>query len=92
MNTIMEWQIFSALPFSEYDPNLMTYPRQATLDINKHYGHFDPFNFDHLSFYAKDYVTSEYTKLTVKVINSCYYIDNTFSQETCRIIHSYYSS
>lgn len=56
MNTIMEWQIFSALPFSEFDPDLMTYPRQATLDVNKYYGHFDPFDYDHLSFYAKDYV------------------------------------
>lgn len=60
MNTIIEWQIFSALPYSEYDPNLMTYPQQSTLDVNKYYGHFDPFNFDHLSFYAKDYVTSKY--------------------------------
>lgn len=69
MNTIMEWQIFSALPYSEYDPNLMTYPRQATLDVNKYYGHFDPFNFDHLSFYAKDYVTGKcchnYSPLTL---------------------------
>lgn len=63
MNTIMEWQIFSALPYSEYDPNLMTYPQQSTLDVNKYYGHFDPFNFDHLSFYAKDYVTSEYNDI-----------------------------
>lgn len=55
----MEWQIFSALPFSEYDPNLMTYPKQVTLDINKHYGHFDSFDYDHLSFYAKDYVISK---------------------------------
>lgn len=60
MNTIIGWQIFSALPYSEYDPNLMTYPQQSTLDVNKYYGHFDPFNFDHLSFYAKDYVTGEY--------------------------------
>ncbi|XP_050537031.1 chondroitin sulfate synthase 2 [Daktulosphaira vitifoliae] len=59
MNTIMEWQIFSPIPFSEYDPTIMTQPRLLmNLDINKMYGHFDPLNYEHLSFYAKDYVTA----------------------------------
>lgn len=77
MNTIMEWQIFSALPFSEFDPNLMMYPKQITLDINKHYGHFDPFDYDHLSFYAKDYVNSENNFFLI-ILNYSYEIGFTF--------------
>lgn len=88
MNTIMEWQIFSALPFSEFDPYLMMYPKQTTLDINKHYGHFDPFNYDHLSFYAKDYVISKNSclKLLICTIIKKFLIH--FRQKTCRIINS----
>lgn len=60
MNTIMEWQVFSPIPFSEYDPTIMTQPRLLmNLEINKMYGHFDPLNYEHLSFYAKDYIIGE---------------------------------
>lgn len=58
MNTIKEWQIFSPIPFSEYDPKIVynqDFARPKEMDINKNYGHYDDLNTDHISFYVKDY-------------------------------------
>ncbi|XP_071454752.1 chondroitin sulfate synthase 2 [Hetaerina americana] len=63
MNTILGWQVFSPIPFAEYHPEVVyTGPdlinRPVELDVNKSYGHFDSFDVEHLSFYAKDYLTA----------------------------------
>lgn len=58
MNTILQWQIFSPIPFIEMDPSIVYSPdlvQPLELDINKNYGHFDGSNSKHISFYAKDY-------------------------------------
>lgn len=59
MNTILGWQIFSPIPFTEYSPSFITDPQcSATLDIRKQCGHYDSLNVDHLSFYVKDYFST----------------------------------
>lgn len=58
MNTILQWQVFSPIPFAEMNPSIVynsELPRPSELDINKNYGHFDGFNSKHISFYVKDY-------------------------------------
>lgn len=60
MNTIIGWQIFSPIPFSEFNPIITKNPPQQYMDINKRQGHFDTYNTEHISFYVKDYVTSKY--------------------------------
>ncbi|XP_059474527.1 chondroitin sulfate synthase 2 [Neocloeon triangulifer] len=60
MNTILHKQIFSPIPFSEYHPDIVYQEseRPKELDINKKYGHYDSANYQHLSFYLKDYVAA----------------------------------
>lgn len=58
MNTVAGFQVFSAIPFSEYHPEIVynkNHPQPPELDINKNYGHYDSKNFKHLSFYTADY-------------------------------------
>lgn len=58
MNTIKDWQIFSPIPFSEFNPIIVynqDLQRTKEMDINKNYGHYDNLNSDHISFYVKDY-------------------------------------
>lgn len=58
MNTIKDWQIFSPIPFSEFNPVIVynqDLQRPKEMDINKNYGHYDDLNTDHISFYVKDY-------------------------------------
>jgi chondroitin polymerizing factor/chondroitin polymerizing factor 2 len=61
MNTIVQWQIFSPIPFSEFHPDVVYQDsdRPPELDINKKYGHYDRENFKHISFYLKDYLAGE---------------------------------
>ncbi|CAG2056253.1 unnamed protein product, partial [Timema podura] len=54
MNTILHWQVFSPLPFTEYYLNSMG-PRNKELDINKNHGYYDTSFAKHISFYAMDY-------------------------------------
>ncbi|XKL59141.1 hypothetical protein PGB90_000157 [Kerria lacca] len=54
MNTIFGWQIFSPIPFSEYNP-IIHGLKLPYVDVNKKHGHFDSYNTKHISFYAKDY-------------------------------------
>ncbi|XP_063985772.1 chondroitin sulfate synthase 2 [Diachasmimorpha longicaudata] len=60
MNTIMQSQIFSPIPFTEYHPDI-AYPdnaqRPPEVDINRNYGSYDLHNFETISFYIKDYLT-----------------------------------
>lgn len=58
MNTIRERQVFSPIPFSEYDPDIVyneDLPRPKEMDINRNYGHYDTLNTEHISFYVRDY-------------------------------------
>ncbi|KAG0725180.1 Chondroitin sulfate synthase 2 [Chionoecetes opilio] len=59
MNTILNWQVFSPVPFTLYHPdtvaNTDTYAR---MDINKINGRFDAYNFNHLSFYVGDFLAA----------------------------------
>lgn len=54
MNTIMNFQIFSTIPFREYNANVSL---SEKLDVNKMSGHFDKEEYKYLSFYGKDYVS-----------------------------------
>ncbi|CAH1960940.1 unnamed protein product [Acanthoscelides obtectus] len=53
MNTIMNFQIFSPIPFRQYDPKIS---QINILDVNKNTGHFDNEEYKYISFYGKDYV------------------------------------
>uniref|UniRef100_A0A1B6C963 Hexosyltransferase n=1 Tax=Clastoptera arizonana TaxID=38151 RepID=A0A1B6C963_9HEMI len=59
MNTIPQFQVFSAIPFTEFHPDIVysdALPRPPELDINKNYGHYDSKNTKFISFFAKDYL------------------------------------
>ncbi|XP_046984721.1 chondroitin sulfate synthase 2 [Schistocerca americana] len=59
MNTVLQWQVFSPIPFTEFHPDIVYTPevqRAVELDINKNYGHYDSFSKSNLAFYAKDYL------------------------------------
>ncbi|KAJ8680351.1 hypothetical protein QAD02_016138 [Eretmocerus hayati] len=60
MNTISQWQVFSPIPFVQYDPDLIHYDpntKNVEFDITHHHGKYDEHNFDSVSFYARDYLT-----------------------------------
>ncbi|XP_046685952.1 chondroitin sulfate synthase 2-like [Homalodisca vitripennis] len=59
MNTVLDFQVFSPIPFTEYHPDIIyneNRPQPPELDINKNYGHYDSTNFKHISFYTADYL------------------------------------
>ncbi|KAG5891796.1 hypothetical protein JTB14_006188 [Gonioctena quinquepunctata] len=53
MNTISNFQIFSPIPFQQYDPKIS---QNSNLEVNKNSGHFDREEYNFLSFYGRDYV------------------------------------
>ncbi|KAJ8951127.1 hypothetical protein NQ318_021571 [Aromia moschata] len=53
MNTILNHQIFSPIPFRQYDPKISQY---KSLEVNKNTGHFDREEYRFISFYGRDYV------------------------------------
>lgn len=53
MNTIANFQIFSPIPFKQYNPKVS---QITTLEINKNTGHFDRDEYRYVAFYGKDYV------------------------------------
>lgn len=57
MNTVINFQIFSVIPFRFYHPDLVEYDREK-LEINKNNGHFDPECYEFVAFYGRDYVTA----------------------------------
>uniref|UniRef100_T1J8E4 Hexosyltransferase n=1 Tax=Strigamia maritima TaxID=126957 RepID=T1J8E4_STRMM len=58
MNTIKRFQVFAPIPFVQYHPDIVYRgKKKVILEVNKKYGHFDDYNFDHLSFYTKDYLS-----------------------------------
>lgn len=62
MNTISQWQVFSPIPFVQYHPDIINYnenTKNTDFDILHNHGRYDTYNFDSVSFYAKDYVTGK---------------------------------
>lgn len=58
INTISGWQVFSAIPFAEYNPDVsfMGIPRSEVLNISTNQGFYDMFDSQHISFYIADYL------------------------------------
>lgn len=57
MNTIVNVQIFSPIPFRQYNPKITQINK---LEVNKNVGHFDREEFKYVSFYSRDYVNGNY--------------------------------
>ena len=58
MNTIQSKQVFCAIPFTEYHPSIVYGDKRppVSMTFNTTAGHFDPHNYDHVSFYKSDYL------------------------------------
>ena len=58
INTISGWQLFSAIPFSEYNPDVSfpSLPRNQALTISTNQGFYDANDSHHISFYLVDYL------------------------------------
>ena len=58
INTISGWQLFSAIPFSEYNPDVSfpSMPRNQALNISTNQGFYDANDSQHISFYLADYL------------------------------------
>lgn len=57
MNTILNLQVFSPIPFRQYNPKVT---QISKLEIHKNLGHFDREQFRYISFYTKDYVIGKF--------------------------------
>ncbi|KAF7997580.1 hypothetical protein HCN44_006151 [Aphidius gifuensis] len=57
MNTISQWQIFSPIPFVEFQPNITYFNKKNNdkIDVNRKDGRYDHLNYESISFYVKDY-------------------------------------
>lgn len=58
INTIAGWQIFSPIPFAEYNPDV-SFPglaKREALNISTNQGFYDINDSEHLSFYLADYL------------------------------------
>lgn len=62
MNTIMNTQIFNAIPFRQYHPALSGVER---LQIHKTTGQFDSTHYGYISFYGRDYVNGKLVSLYI---------------------------
>lgn len=60
MNVINQWQIFSPIPFVEYNQDVAEERSLNELDVNRNHGRYDENNYVNLAFYAKDYTLSEF--------------------------------
>jgi len=61
MNTIKGTQVFSPIPFTEFNPTIVYRNislRKPALEIHKNSGRFDTFNMRHVSFYFADYLSA----------------------------------
>jgi len=58
INTISGWQLFSAIPFSEYNPDVSfpSLPRNQALNISTNQGFYNDNDSHHISFYLADYL------------------------------------
>jgi hypothetical protein len=56
MNTIEGRTAFSAIPFTEFHPQLTGKVKSASISFNPSLGHFDKYDGQHFSFYKSDYM------------------------------------
>lgn len=50
-------QVFSVVPFTQYHQEAVAdQSSYLRMDVNHNNGHFDTYNYDHVSFYVADYV------------------------------------
>ncbi|RZF45951.1 hypothetical protein LSTR_LSTR008328 [Laodelphax striatellus] len=91
MNTIIQWQIFSPVPYTEFNPAIVYGPetaRPADLDINKNVGHFDSHNTKHISFYNEDYATARKAlESTIPMVKNDKDILNLFQNQAANLTH-----
>ncbi|CAG9768082.1 unnamed protein product [Ceutorhynchus assimilis] len=55
MNTISGYQVFSPIPFKQYDPHVTD---MLNMEVTKTAGHFDREEYKYISFYGIDYVNA----------------------------------
>ena len=61
INTISGWQLFSPIPFAEYNPDV-TFPglsKTEALNISTNQGFYDIHDTQHISFYTADYLSGK---------------------------------
>ena len=67
MNTILNWQVFSPIPFLEYNPSVYLRKSKAEarreFDVSKTSGYFESNMLRYISFYAADYVIGTFLQL-----------------------------
>lgn len=75
INTISGWQVFSPIPFVEYNPaiSLMNLPRSETLNISTNQGFYDNFDSEHISFYMADYLNGKDSNLQYCISSDFFY-------------------
>lgn len=64
INTISGWQLFSPIPFAEYNPDV-SFPgltRNEVLNISTNQGFYDVQDTQHISFYMADYLSGKNAK------------------------------
>ena len=72
INTISGWQLYSPIPFAEYNPQVVSYPASPprippALNITTNQGIYDNYDTWHISFYAADYLNGKTEFLTVAI-------------------------
>lgn len=60
MNTIVNYQIFSPIPFRLYNPKIS---KVETVEVQKDTGHYDREEYKFISFYGRDYVEARKTTI-----------------------------
>lgn len=66
MNTIVNVQVFSPIPFRQYNPKIT---QISKFEVNKNIGHFDREEFRFLSFYSRDYVNGNWKNFVKETTN-----------------------
>lgn len=64
INTISGWQLYSPIPFAEYNPQVVHFPADPpkvlpALNITTNQGIYDSHDTSHISFYAADYLNGK---------------------------------
>lgn len=65
INTISGWQLFSPMPFAEFNPDV-SFPgltRQEVLNVSTNQGFYDIHDTQHISFYVADYLNGKFQSL-----------------------------
>ena len=70
MNTISQNQIFSPIPFAEFQPDIVHIndAKQVETDINRNHGRYDEYNYNNIAFYVRDYNASTWFSMQFGVV------------------------